>query len=35
MKKKYCCNAQLYKDYYKLQAGSGIFGFQGRRYQHG
>ena len=35
MKKKYCCNSQLYKDYYKNQAGSGISGFHGSRYQHG
>ena len=30
MKKKYYCNPQLYKDYYKHQAGSGISGFHGR-----
>lgn len=35
MKAKYCCNPQLYKDYYKNQAGSGLSGFHGSRYQHG
>lgn len=32
---KYCCNNKSYEDYYLNQAGNGIAGFQGTRYQRG
>ncbi len=32
---KYCCNQKDYEDYYVKQAGSGIPGFHGTRYQCG
>ena len=32
---KYCCDPQVYDEYYAAQAGSGIPGFQGTRYQRG
>ena len=35
MKTKYCCDRASYEDYYINQAGSGLAGFQGTRYQRG
>lgn len=32
---KYCCDPAIYEDYYVNQAGSGLPGFQGSRYQRG
>lgn len=35
MKVKYCCDKKSYEDYYSKQAGNGIPGFQGSKYQKG
>ena len=35
MKTKYCCDRGICEDYYINQAGSGLPGFQGTRYQRG
>lgn len=35
MKTKYCCDQKSYEDYYLNQAGNGIPGFHGTRYQRG